>query len=192
MGRLAWVVGMGMVISGCHDDCERWCGDWADTLDSCHDDCVASMEWNSGEFMCSENPAEGHWPGGFGAEVPCSKGEFVSECRMQWNKYLDELQTTDQRETALLSCTQMPGYDFDGDCCGALHCCPHSDDDDHEGDPVEICCGCLDSNECFENVPQDVSSVTNWCRGMVESGGEIAIDDACLASFCSTVCAGAL
>ena len=134
MGRLTTVLGiaLGVGLAGCQDDCEKWCGDWVDMLEDCHEDCLSSMEWGSGNFMCSEKPEEGHWPYGFGAEVPCSKSEFVTECRMQWNKHLDGLETTHQRETHLLNCRQAIGYEFDGDCCGTIGCCPPDWDDDDD------------------------------------------------------------
>lgn len=58
----------------------------------------------------------------------------------------------------------------------------------YEADPYELCCGCLAGNHCIHDTPSDVGAVANWCRGELEAGVELELDDSCVTDLCSDEC----
>ena len=177
---VALVMGAGIGLVGCGDACERECSAYADMRESCGEECQILDDSGDVVFQC---------PGSATAHGFCSRDEWVDQCRSEWHAVRDENPSSE--DGLLQQCSERAEVYSDGDCCTALGCCV-GDDDDYVGDPVEVCCGCLESASCLENVPGDVSSAANWCRGQIDSVGTVDYDDGCLASSCASECAGVL
>ena len=113
MGRLAWMVLIGMTLTtaGCGDACEQLCMGVKDAFDEC------AGEVNVTDYTCYED-ADGAYTGGNPAFRDCDDiDDFVDDCLAVWASTRDVLYADEPSfvEASLEAC-RLQGEAADGNC----------------------------------------------------------------------------